>query len=64
MTSPRHRPDDPPSVDAAVVPVWATVARFPSRMLFITLALVQIAVEMTVTAAYDLWDDLTRPDER
>jgi hypothetical protein len=64
MTSPRHRPDDPPAVDAAVVPVWATVVRFPSRMLFISVALVQIAVEMAVTAAHDLWDDLTRPDER
>jgi hypothetical protein len=50
--------------DAAVVPVWATVARFPSRVLFVGVALMQIAVEMAVTAAQDLWDDLTRPDER
>jgi len=64
MTAPRQRPDDPAPVDVAALPVWATVARFPRRVLFIGVALVQIAVELAVSAAQDLWDDLTRPDAR
>jgi hypothetical protein len=54
QTSPHASPDEPQLPDMGNEPTWETIVRLPSRVLFVSVALVQIAVEMAVTAAQDI----------